>query len=297
MAVNSNYKNTSVIRIYFDWNIYSYIRTERGRVYSEINEFLSENKSSILLAYSPAHLQDLKRSYFKSEKGKFETEKDLEFLSNLTSDHCLCYDFKDKNVYPDVIHPKEYFQKIFIDTKDEDLFNFENFFDNDDPLGKLWQSYWKLLKALPSGIDFAQFEKLPPKYQILNDFFKSTKESNTFGGLLEDILIMLQNPDDYEKIFKTIRANSNQDLKIDTDNSKWGNPYDYLDNVLKRNKLQKSFFELTTETIKNSNKKASRFDYFSNYYIQLDMFGYHKDKKLSNLIDDASPLAHACRVC
>ncbi|WP_421796338.1 hypothetical protein [Haliscomenobacter sp.] len=277
-----------MVRIYFDWNIYSYIRTERGQVYSEINDFLSKNKSSILLAYSPAHLQDLNRSYFKSEKGKLETEKDLDFLGDLTSNHCLCYDFKEKSVYPNVIHPKEYFQEIFVDTEDENLFNFENLFDNDDPLGKLWQSYWKLLKLLPSGIDFTQLDKLPKEYQIINDFFKSTKGRNTFGGLLEDILNVIQNLDDFEKIFKTIRANSNKDLKIETDNSKWGNPFDYMDNVLKRNKLQKSFFELTTETIKNSNKKASRFDYFSNYYIQLDIFGYHKDKKLSNLIDDAA---------
>lgn len=277
-----------MMRVYFDWNIYSYIRTERGQVFSEISEFLSRNKSSILLAYSPAHLQDLKRSYFKSEKGKLETEKDLEFLGNLTSNHCLCYNFKEKSVYPNVIDPKEYFQEIFVDAEEEDLFNFENLFDNDDPLGKLWQSYWKLLKLLPSGIDFAQLEKLPKDYQVLNDFFKSTKESDTFGNLLEDILNIIQNPDDFEKIFKTIRTNSNKDLKIETDNSKWGNPFDYLDNVLKRNNLQKNFFELTTETLKSSNKKASRFDYFSSYYFQLDMLGFHKDKKVSNLIDDAS---------
>ncbi len=249
---------------------------------------MSKNKSSILLAHSPAHLQDLKRSYFKSEKGRFETKKDLGFLGSITSNHCLCYDFKKKSVYPNVIDPKEYFQEIFVEREDENLFNFENLFNNDDPLGKLWQSYWKLLKVLPSGIDFSQLEKLLKEYQILNDFFKSTKESNTFGGLLEDILNIIQNPDDFEKIFKTIRANSNKDLKIETDNSRWGNPFDYLDNVLKRNKLQKGFFELTTETIKNSNKKASRFDYFFNYYIQLDIFGYQKDKKISNMIDDAS---------
>lgn len=277
-----------MVRIYFDWNIYSYIRTEGGQVYSEINDFLSKNKSSILLAYSPAHLRDLKRSYFKSEKGKRETEKDLGFLGDLTSNHCLCYDFKKKGVYPNLIDPYKYFQEIFIEREEENLANFENLFNNDDSFGRLWQAYWKLLNILPSGIDFAQLESLPKEYQILNDFLKTTKESNTLGGLLEDMLNMIQNPDDFEKIFKAIRANSNKDLKIETDNSKWGNPFEYLDDILKTNKLQKGFFELTTETIKNSNKKASRFDYFSNYYIQLDMFGYQKDKKISNLLDDAS---------
>lgn len=277
-----------MIRIYFDWNIYSYIRQKRNETFSAILEFLKVNKSAVLLTYSPAHLQDLKRSYFNSEKGKIETEKDLQYLGELTSNHCLCYDFKSKSVYPNIINPTEYFIEIYTENNQQDLFDFETIFDKDDPLGKLWQSYWKLLKSLPSGIDFNELQKLPKEYQIINDLFKNTKGNNTFGSLMEDIMNLLQQPEEFEKIFKGIRASSNKDLKINTNNSKWGNPFEYLDNILKESKLQKSFFDLTTETIKNSNKKASRFDYFFNYYIQLDMFGYHKDKKVSNLIDDAS---------
>jgi len=277
-----------MIRIYFDWNIYSYIRNEKNKSFSEIKELLVQNKTSILLAYSPAHLQDLKRSYFSSEKGKQETVEDLKFLSKLTSNHCLCYHFKNKVVYPNIINPFEYFEEIYIKNANEDFFDFQNILDKNEPLGKLWNSYWMMFKKLPTGIDIDRFEELPIQYNLVNNLFKKTKYNNTFGSLMEDMIDLFQQPDEFEKIYKTIRTNSNKDLKINTDNSKWGNPFEYLDNILQLNKLQKSFFELTKETIENTNKEASRFDYFSNLYILLDVFGYYKDKKVANLMDDAS---------
>lgn len=264
------------------------MRNCRNETFSAISKFVEDNRSSILLTYSPAHLQDLKRSYFNSEVGKTETEKDLEFLGKLTGNHCLCYDYKEKIVYPNILNPKEYFVDIFVTNSFENIFDFDSIFDKDDPLGRLWQSYWKLLETLPSGIDFSELEKIPKKYQSIKDLFKTTKDNNTLGSLIKDVMILLQQPKEFEKAFKEIREASNKDLKINTDNSKWGNPFEYLDNILLESNLQKNFFDLTTETIKNSNKNASRFDYFSNYYIQLDMFGYHKDKKIPNLIDDAT---------
>lgn len=277
-----------MIRIYFDWNIFSYLRNSKTETFSAIKNYLKENYSSILLVYSPAHLQDLKRSYFNSEKGKSETEKDLDFLGQLTENHCLGYDIKEKTVYPYIKNPREYFKEIFIDDPQENIFDFDSVFDKDDPLGKLWQSYWKLLCSLPTGIDFEELSKMPKDYQSIIDIFKTTKDNNTFGSLMKDIMDLQQHPKELEKMFKEIRRASNKDLKINSDNSKWGDPFEYLNSVLQNNKLQKNFFDLTSEIITNSNKKATRFDYFSNYYIQLDMLGYNKDKKIPNLIDDAT---------
>ncbi len=277
-----------MVRIYLDWNVYSNLRQNRNKTFSSIYKFLREQDSSILLVYSPAHLQDLKRSYTKSETGRIETEKDLEYLSELTKNHCLCYQFKEKTVYPKIIEPKRYFNNIYAEGDDNDILDIENIFDNNDPLGKLWHSYWKLLDALPAGIDFNKLDQLPSDYQAINDLFKRSKTDQTFGSIVRDVMDLLQNPEEFESIFKKIRTGSNKDLKIESDKSKWGNPFEYLDSVLKKSKLQKSFFDITTEIIENSNKKASRLDYFTNYYIQLDMFGYQKDKKLPNLIDDAT---------
>lgn len=277
-----------MIKVYFDWNVYSNIRQNRGNVFSNIRTFLEKYDEYILLTYSPAHLQDLKRSYFKSEKGRTETKLDLEFLGSLTKNHCLCYDIKSKTVYPDIIDPSEYFKNIFIDNRIENLFDFDQIFEDDDPLGKLWKSSWNLIRSLPTGVNVNDFTDLPDKYKIIGDLFKSTQNSNTLGALLDDIFELLRQPDEFEKAFKTVREISGRDLKLESDPSKWGNPFEYLDNVFAINQFQKSFFELTNGIIKESNKKASRFDYFTNYYIQLDVLGFYKDKKLANLVDDAS---------
>lgn len=277
-----------MIRIYFDWNVFSNIRNCSNENFSAIKKFIESNSSSVLLVYSPAHLQDLKRSYFNSEKGKIETEFDLAFIEKLTRNHCLYYDFLEKTVSPKIKSPQEYFKEIYIDNNTDQIFDFENIFDKDDTLGKLWHLYLDFFNTIPSTIDFSELEKSPDGKQIIAEVFKNTKENNTFGSLLKDISMILQNPQAFERAFKYVRLIANKELKINSDNSKWGNPFKYLDKVLNNSQLQKTFFELTTDIIKNSNKKAGRFDYFVNYYIQLDMFGFHKDKRLPNLIDDAT---------
>lgn len=277
-----------MIRVYFDWNVYSSLRTTSSECFSEIFNCIKENDSSILLVYSPAHLQDLKRSYFQSELGKIETEKDLTFLGELTKNHCLGYDIKEKIVHPYIKDPYEYFREIFIDSELNDPFDFDNIFDQNDPLRKIWQSYWELLGSIPTGINFQDLEKMPAQYQTFSDVLKTTKEKNTLESLIKDITFLLQHPSEFEKMFKNIRTSTNKDLKIDSDITKTEDPFSYIDNILLKNHIQKNFFDLTSEIIKNSNKKSSRFDYFVNYYLQLDMFGFYQDKKISNLIDDAT---------
>lgn len=276
-----------MIRVYFDWNIFSNIKNKRGKIFFEIQDFLLNNKSSILLPYSPAHLQDLERSYFTSEKGKFETINDLEFLGDITSNHCLCYNHKEQIVSPNVIHPINYFEDVFIKNKEENIFNLDNLFGNDE-FGRSLKGLMDTFKLLPTGIDLTMFENIPDEYKIIKDVFKNTFRNNNMGSLLDDIMSMLQNTDEFENVFKKIRSKANNDLKINTDSSKWGEPFMYLDEIFKQNKLNKGFLELANELTQNSKKSVSKFEYFSNYYMQLDMFGYYKDKKVANLIDDAT---------
>lgn len=276
-----------MIRVYFDWNVFSNINNERGKVFTEIYNFLNGNADSILIVYSPAHLQDLERSYFKSELGKVETLKDLDFLATITSNHCLSYDFSKKQVRPNIIHPKIYFEDIFIKNENENLFDFSNLF-GDDEFGKTMKTFWEQFKALPTGINIDAFGNIPQEYESIKDVFKKTFLDNTLGALVEDISLILQNPLEMERIFKNFRLLANKDLKINTDYSKWGDPFIYLDQILKQNKIDKGFLELAKESTINAKNQPTSFDYFLNYYIQLDMFGYYKDKKVENLIDDST---------
>ena len=107
------------------------MRKRQSILFEEIESYLNTHSDSITLVYSPAHLQDLKRSYFQSEKGKIETIKDLEFLGEMTNDHCLCYETKKKSVYPNILSPALYFQDVFVKNKDLNFLDFENIFDED----------------------------------------------------------------------------------------------------------------------------------------------------------------------
>ncbi len=104
-----------MIRIYIDWNTYSYTRQKTNSTYEKIEQFLLSNQNSILTPYSPAYLQDLKGSYYRSEKGRLETISDLNYLSNLTSNYCLYYEYQDQTVYPRRFGPLSYFEEIFED--------------------------------------------------------------------------------------------------------------------------------------------------------------------------------------
>ena len=242
-----------MIRVYFDWNIFSYLRNPQTENVFSIKRYIQDNHNTILLVYSPAHLQDLKRSYFTSETGRLETKKDLEILSDLTRDNCLCYNLTDKTVFPYIKNPWAYFNEIFIDDSQDNLFDFENVFDKDDPLGELWHAYWKLLCSIPTGIEFDEWEKIPKEYSFIKEAFRTTKDNNTFGSLMHDIENLIQDTKRFEKVFKEVRSVTNQNLKINSDCSQWGDPFEYLNILLKNSPLQKNFFDLTTETISCSN--------------------------------------------
>lgn len=79
-------------------------------------------------------------------------------------------------------------------------------------------------------------------------------------------------------------------MKIETNPANWGNAFDYLNKVFAKTKLNQTFREMVESNLRiiHKDKKLSRFDYFVNYYISLDTYGYYRDKALPNLIVDAT---------
>lgn len=281
-----------MIRVYLDWNIFTYLkqRKESEELYKSIYSIITRNNNKLLFPYSPAHLQDLKRGFSKSEKAKELTYCDLEFLQEISQDHCLYEDYKEKKVIPSLINPTEYFKQISEDKTLEE-FDFDELFSTDsNELTELWEKYLALLKAIPSGINFEQFDSVPAKYGAIKDIFPNTRMENNFYNLMKDVMKVMSQPEKHSKIYKSVRNSSIEDMKIDTDPTNWGNAFDYLDKVLAKTKLNQTFREMVESNLKvtHKDKKLSRFDYFVNYYISLDTYGYYRDKALPNLIDDAT---------
>ena len=68
-----------MIRIYFrDWNVVSSLKRKE---FKDIKEFIDKHKKYLLFPYSPAHFNDLMKSYFP-DNALLET--DLETLQYLS---------------------------------------------------------------------------------------------------------------------------------------------------------------------------------------------------------------------
>ncbi|MBC7774534.1 MAG: hypothetical protein H7246_03780, partial [Phycisphaerae bacterium] len=188
-----------------------------------------------------------------------------------------------------IIDTKEYFNEI-ISNNDILKFDLENLFNEiEDPqLSELWKSYRNLLNLLPTGIEL---DEIPKKYGDLTNLLSNTKENNSLYGIVKDVFSFMRMPDDEQsKYYKSLRNSAVVDLGINTDHKSWGNAFDYLNALFEKKKIDKPFQEIIDNALYSSKKKeeVSRFEYFINTYISLDAFGYYRDKKMSNLIDDAT---------
>ncbi len=281
-----------MIRVYLDWNIFGNLKRENDEPFKSILTIIrNNNNNKLLFPYSPAHLQDLQRGFNKSEKAKLKTYADLNLLQEISKCHCLYIDNKEKDVTPQIFNPTEYFNQLVEDTTLE-TFDIDNPFKNveNDAVSKLWSSYIDTMKGLPSGINLEQMNNIPDTFGKVKDIFQNLQNGNNFHNLLKDVFRFMKDPSIYSSIYKSIRKASVDNLKINTNSKEWGNAFDYLDKIIAKTKLNKTFRELIDENLKTKNKDKSflRFDYFINYYISLDTFGYYKDKEIPNLIGDAT---------
>ena len=277
-----------MIRVYFDWNIFGNLKRETEEPFKSILSIIKNNNGKLLFPYSPAHLRDLKRGFSETEKSKSKTYADLEFQHEISKDHCLYVDTKENDVTPQIFNPTEYFNQL-VDDRTLENFDFENLFsDSDDALSGLWKSYMNLMKVMPTGIDLQQIETASEKYGGVKDMFQNLRNGNNFYNLMKDVTRMISKPEEHSSIYKSMRNTSVVEMKINTDLEQWGNAFDYLDKTLAKTQLNKSFRQLIDDNLKNrsKDKPATRFDYFINYYISLDTFGYYRDKELAKLLDD-----------
>ena len=217
-----------MIRIYLDWNIFTYLkqRKESEELYKSIYNIIKKNNNKLLFPYSPAHLQDLKQGFNKTEKSKTLTYLDLTFLQEISQDHCLYLDHKEKKVIPIIKNPTEYFNEINNDNILEE-FDFENLISSDSKeISELWAKYIELLKSIPSGINLEQIDNIPEKYGNLKPLFQNTSIENNFYNLMKDVMKIISQPEKYSHIYKSVRNASIKEMKIDTNPKNWGNAFD-----------------------------------------------------------------------
>ena len=102
-----------MIRIYLDWNVISNLKRE---AFLELKTFIKENKNHFQFPYSPAHFNDLMKSYSKKNDLFWE---DLNYLEYLSENHLLRWE--NNRTMPLLATPTEYFEGIK-DTYADDVY-------------------------------------------------------------------------------------------------------------------------------------------------------------------------------
>lgn len=278
-----------MIRVYLDWNIFSYLKhfKEIKEPYISLNRNLLKYSDKLLIPFTSAHLTDLVTSYNGSEKGKFETEKDLEYLEHLTHNLCILYN-KNHKIFPDTRNIQECFKQILKDnsppSEEDDLISpFEEY--SDDPLVK---PHIDKLKSMPA-MDFSFLENMPKKYKEFKNIYANTIRNKTYYDFFNDSYKLISAFEKNPIIYKSIRNSTLEDLKISNDYSKSENPIEDISKKLEKSSFKQSFKEFVESGVKTrfKGKQPSGFEAFVDYYMHLDYLGYYRDKHFKNLIQDA----------
>jgi hypothetical protein len=278
-----------MIRVYFDWNIFTNLKLGYKNPYNSINHIIENYKDNVIFPYSPVHLSDLKRGYSESALTRQKTSIDLELLHRISLDHCFYFESKIQNVITTIYNPVEYFEEMVKANSDFE-FDLESFLATDDsnPISQLLGGHLNYMKAIQTGIDLKSIATSNQMRETLAEMFPNLSLDDSIYNLLKDVSNIIGKPEFFSSIYKSIRNTSVTDMKINTNPLEWGNPIEYLDKILVKSGVNKTFRELIETTMSTKTDTKSHFDYFIKYYISLDTFGYHRDSKLPNLIDDAT---------
>lgn len=281
-----------MVRIYLDWNIISSLRNSsvNDDPYKVLERILINNSDKILILYSSAHLTDLIVSYNQSESGKQQTKLDLDYLEKLTNNHCLLYDYRSQRTYPDQVLIQNYFDDLL---KSEDMHSgsFDNFLESFENIEtkEILNSIVPILKDIPSGIDPNSFDLLPKSFQVLKETYCFGSNQITMHDMIQSTFNLLSQFYGDHNMYKNLRNALLNEIKLSLDYSKCNNPIAEISKRLERSEIGKSYEIFAKDNLKTQfkDKEPSQFDVFTNHFILLDMFGYFKDNKMRNLIQDS----------
>ncbi|MFK7796354.1 MAG: hypothetical protein AB8E82_02795 [Aureispira sp.] len=260
-----------MIRIYFDWNVVSNLKRPENK---ELKEFIDQHKEYLLFPYSPAHFNDLMKSYSPDNE---YFNKDLEMLEYLSGKHLIRWE--GKSTKPLFGTPSEYFQG----KKDNpiDIFalmDIENLFSGIDDigLGNIGTLIKSLYKLQPAGIEINDENR-----EILQKIFPNITSNSSIWDLMKGLLPftknLLQNREYYKGFRKSI---GEKGFKVETNSGNW-NEKDVINNIddfLKDKGVEMTFIEYVNIIFKDRKEPANIYEFFTTAYLMLGIMGYKSDQ-------------------
>lgn len=263
-----------MIRIYLDWNVISNLKKTE---FQDINNFIKKHKDKLLFPYSPAHFNDLMKSY--SPDNEF-FKIDLETLDYLSGKHLIRWE--ENGVKPLFGAPKEYFENekdkedIFSLMDIDKIFNDLNATTNEIGLGNFGEIIKGLYQLQPSGIDIT-----PENEKVIKNMFPNLKSNSSMWDFMKDMgqfsKNLLQDRDYYKDFRKTLKE---QGLKLEPNHGNW--TYDEvitnIDNFLDSYDAKMTYLDYVKTVFKFRDKPMTDYEFYTTAYLMLDMIGYKSDK-------------------
>lgn len=278
-----------MIRLYLDWNVYSYLNNFRTikEPYISLDRIISQNRENLIIPYTSAHLSDLITSYKQSEKGKTKTLADLDYLVQLTDHRCILYDYKAQKTYPDRYDIHDYFNQL-LDSDEMLSGNFENLFQGTG-METMFSAMLNVLKSLPSGMPATNPDQAVASSKVLKEAFANFENPASFYDVLNETFSLTTKFSNEPTFYRSIRNATLDELELSKDYTGTSDPIAEMNKILESSSFKKSFSEIAEGNLKNyfRDKTPSRFDTFVNYYLALDYLGYYRDKIFKNLLQDA----------
>lgn len=281
-----------MIKIYLDWNIFSYLKKPENK---SLRDKIQKLTSQVLFPYSQSHFRDLSKSYSPTNE---YFDIDLDTLEKYTRN------FKISQVNGEVSF-EEYNPRLYFQNNKEQFLkpisiNLEDTFNSLDGLkiGDTEMNFGSLLKSLLKVIP-ANIPVNDENMSSINSFLPNANADSSFWDIMNDITStseeMIQSKDKYLEVRNQI---GNSGLKLPSHSGAW-KIEDVIKNIndfLKKIETNMSFAEYSNLIFKYRNKKPNSFESFTMACTQLDMIGFKSDKlpkKTDTLLNITTDAEHA----
>lgn len=269
-------------RIYFDSNIYRYLKKDPDARLLDVQEYIKEN-DQIHVFFSSAHLFDLGRD--KTDH-KFN---DLTFMEQLTGQNYIHLDQKDEFVITTLATPTEAFGSIipdpFMSPEFQEIMDMLNGKTEDLEVMKLLDPFMNM----PVNMDLFGYNLDKDAQENLNNFLPQLTDTSTMRDLVIGMLQKFQGFHSDPKLWRKAIRSSQDSLELkkryDIDLDKIN-----FNQELKKTPLALTFIEFI-ETIENFNpdKKQKQHSFHIAAYNALNILGLDSERKINfaSSLDDA----------
>ena len=87
---------TNMLRIYFDWNCITHLKDPENE---KLFDYIMSNKPFMIFPFSPAHFEDLQRSWPCKDRNNKDYHIDLAILQNICDNYLIMFDNDKKGYY------------------------------------------------------------------------------------------------------------------------------------------------------------------------------------------------------